>query len=291
MPRTKTKSEKVERSERIAKVIARAGLCSRREAERWICEGRVMVDGKVLRSPATLVTKANKINVDGQLLPEPEKSAVWRYHKPVGLLSTHSDPEGRPTLFDNLPTYLPRLISIGRLDLTSEGLLLLTNDGELARELELPTNSWLRRYRVRIYGRPDKKTLSDLVNGVTIDGICYKSIKAEFDRQQGANAWLTVSLIEGKNREIRHVMEYFGWNVNRLIRISYGPFQLGGLKKGHVDEVQGKVLKQQLGAQDRSGFAAKTQKKAPRIDYKRQNNSAPGKSNKKIRYKNKSNEI
>jgi 23S rRNA pseudouridine2605 synthase len=278
MLRAETNSEKSVKAERIAKVIARAGLCSRREAERWISEGRVMLDGKVLDSPAITVTHNNKIVVDGELLPGPEKLKVWRYHKPVGLLTTHKDPEGRPNLFDSLPNDLPRVISIGRLDLTSEGLLLLTNDGELARELELPVNSWLRRYRVRVHGRPDKKTLNDLINGVTIDGVHYKSIQAELDRQQGANAWLTVSLVEGKNREIRRVMEYFGWHVSRLIRTAYGPFQLGALKKGEVDEVRGKVLKEQLGVQDRSGFAEKVQKKSYRSSDTRDKKSNSRKS-------------
>jgi 23S rRNA pseudouridine2605 synthase len=260
MPRAEGNSKCSVKAERIAKVIARAGLCSRREAERWILEGRVMLDGKVLKSPATVVTHNNKIVVDGELLPGAEKLKVWRYHKPAGLLTTHNDPEGRPNLFDSLHNNLPRVISIGRLDLTSEGLLLLTNDGELARELELPANSWLRRYRVRIHGRPDIKILNDLVNGVTVDGVRYKSIHAELDRQQGANAWLTISLIEGKNREIRRVMEHFGWQVSRLIRTAYGPFQLGALKKGEVDEVRSKVLKEQLGTQNRSGFAEKAKK-------------------------------
>ena len=264
MPRAEKNPKIPVKSERIAKVIARAGLCSRREAERWISEGRVILDGKILDSPATVVSHNNKIVVDGELLPGAEKLKVWRYHKPAGLLTTHNDPEGRPNLFDSLPNSLPRVISIGRLDLTSEGLLLLTNDGEFARELELPANSWLRRYRVRIHGRPDAKILSDLINGVTVDGVRYKSIQAELDRQQGANAWLTVSLLEGKNREIRRVMEHFGWHVSRLIRTAYGPFQLGALKKGEVDEVRSKVLKEQLGSQDRSGFAKKELKKSNR---------------------------
>jgi len=273
MPRAKTNPEKTSKPERIAKVIARAGLCSRREAERWIADGRVKLDGKVLESPAVTVTAANQIIVDGEPLPGAEAQKVWRYHKPAGLLTTHNDPEGRPNLFDSLPENMPRVISIGRLDLSSEGLLLLTNDGELARELELPASGWLRRYRVRIHGRPDAKTLGDLINGVTVDGIRYKSIEAELDRQQGANAWLTVSLIEGKNREIRRVMEHLGWTVSRLIRISYGPFQLGSLAKGEVEEVRGKVLKDQLGGLDRSGFAKKTPKQARRPADKRDKKS------------------
>jgi len=265
MPRAKKFIETDAKAERIAKVIARAGLCSRREAERWILEGRVILDGKVLESPATVVTLQNKIVVDGELLPIAEKLKVWRYYKPAGLLTTHDDPKGRPNIFDSLPNNLPRVISVGRLDLNSEGLLLLTNDGELARELELPANNWLRRYRVRIHGHPEEKILNDLINGITIDGTRYKSIKAKLDRQQGANAWLTVSLIEGKNREIRRVMQHFDWNVSRLIRTAYGPFQLGALKRGEVDEVRSKVLKEQLGTQNRSGFAGKGQKKSRRL--------------------------
>jgi 23S rRNA pseudouridine2605 synthase len=269
---TKEKEDKAGKSERIAKVIARAGLCSRREAERWIAEGRVRLDGKILNSPAVTVTPVNQIIVDGEPLPGAVKQKIWRYHKPAGLLTTHNDPEGRPNLFDSLPADMPRVISIGRLDLNSEGLLLLTNDGELSRELELPASGWLRRYRVRIHGRPDDEKLSNLAKGVTIDGIRYRSIQAELDRQQGANAWLTVSLIEGKNREIRRVMEHLGWTVSRLIRISYGPFQLGSLEKGDVEEVRGKVLKDQLGGLDRSGFAEKSEKKARRPADKRENN-------------------
>jgi 23S rRNA pseudouridine2605 synthase len=269
MPRAKTNPDKSDKAERIAKVIARAGLCSRREAERWIAEGRVILDGKILDTPAVTVTAANQIIVDGEPLPGAEKQKVWRYHKPAGLLTTHNDPEGRPNLFDSLPPEMPRVISIGRLDLSSEGLLLLTNDGDLARELELPASGWLRRYRVRVHGRPDEKTLNSLANGVTVDGIRYKSIQAELDRQQGANAWLTVSLIEGKNREIRRVMEHLGWTVSRLIRTSYGPFQLGSLEKGEVEEVRGKVLKDQLGGVDRSGFAVKSEKQARRPADKR----------------------
>jgi 23S rRNA pseudouridine2605 synthase len=274
------KEDKAGKAERIAKVIARAGLCSRREAERWIAEGRVKLDGKVLDSPAVTVTSANQIIVDGEPLPGAAKQKVWRYHKPPGLLTTHNDPEGRPNLFDSLPADMPRVISIGRLDLSSEGLLLLTNDGELARELELPASGWLRRYRVRIYGRPDDKTLNDLAKGVTVDGIRYKSIQAELDRQQGANAWLTISLIEGKNREIRRVMEHLGWTVSRLIRVSYGPFQLGSLEKGDVEEVRGKVLKDQLGGLDRTGFAEKSEKQARRPADKRDNKGKSRKSGK-----------
>lgn len=236
-----------ERGERIAKRLARAGLCSRREAERWIAEGRVKVDGKILTTPAVVVTEASLIIVDGQPLKEPERSRLWRYHKPAGLVTSHKDEKGRTTVFERLPDDMPRVISVGRLDLTSEGLLLLTNDGELARRLELPSTGWVRRYRVRVHGVPDPAKLLDLERGITVDGIAYGPIKAMLDRQQGANAWLTVGLKEGKNREIRKVMEHLGWSVSRLIRIAYGPFQLGLLAEGAVEEVPPKALKEQLG--------------------------------------------
>ncbi len=235
------------KGERIAKVIARAGLCSRREAERWITDGRVKVDGKVLDSPATTVTAKNMVLVDGKPLPEREDTRLWRYHKPSGLLTTNSDPKGRATIFEKLPETLPRLISIGRLDLNSEGLLLLTNDGELARRLELPSTGWVRRYRVRVHGRVDQEALAKLEKGVEVEGVKYGSIKATLDRQQGANAWLTVGLAEGKNREVRKVMEHLGLPVSRLIRIAYGPFQLGNLSRGEVEEVRQKTLREQLG--------------------------------------------
>ncbi|MBT3915563.1 MAG: rRNA pseudouridine synthase [Rhodospirillaceae bacterium] len=283
MPRAKAKPEALDKPERIAKVMARAGLCSRREAERWIEAGRVKLDGKVLESPAVTVTAASKIIVDGEPLPLKDEQKVWRYHKPAGLLTTHNDPEGRPNLFDSLPEDMPRVISVGRLDLGSEGLLLLTNDGELARQLELPASGWLRRYRVRVHGRVDEKVLDELINGVTVDGVRYKSIQATLDRQQGANAWLTVSLIEGKNREIRRVMEHLGWTVSRLIRTAYGPFQLGKLAKGEVEEVRGKVLKDQLSGRDRSGFAEKSKKAERRPADKRTERSKAGRPKKNAR--------
>jgi 23S rRNA pseudouridine2605 synthase len=233
--------------ERIAKRLARAGLCSRREAERWIETGRVSVNGKTLDSPACVVGPSDIIIVDGVPVAEPEKTRLWRYHKPAGLVTTHRDPEGRPTVFEHLPEGMPRVISVGRLDLNSEGLLLLTNDGELARKLELPSNGWLRRYRVRVHGEVSEDALARLESGITIDGMAYGSISATLDRRQGANAWLSVSLREGKNREIRRVMEYLGWPVSRLIRVSYGPFQLGTLEEGAADEVAGKVLREQMG--------------------------------------------
>ncbi len=212
-----------------------------------IADGRVMVDGKVLDGPAVLVTEASRIMVDGKPLPAAERTRLWRYHKPRGLMSTHRDPEGRPTLFERLPKGLPRVISVGRLDYNSEGLLLLTNDGALARHLELPSTGWLRRYRVRVHGRVEPEALQRLVRGVTVEGIAYGPIEAAFERQQGSNAWLTMGLREGKNREIRKVLEHLGLTVTRLIRVAYGPFQLGSLKASEGEEVTGKVLKEQIG--------------------------------------------
>lgn len=243
------------KGERIAKAMARAGVCSRREAERWIAEGRVALDGKILTTPATLVTDQSIITVDGKAIQDKEPTRVWRYHKPVGVLTTHRDPQGRPTVFDHLPPTLGHIISVGRLDFNSEGLLLLTNDGELARKLELPSSSWTRRYRVRIHGRPTQEDLDKLAKGITVDGVRYGSIEAELDRQQGANAWVTLSLHEGKNREIRKVMEHLGWPVTRLIRIAYGPFQLGNLEEGRIEEVTGRVLVEQLGLAPRESHA------------------------------------
>lgn len=233
--------------ERIAKVMARAGLCSRREAETWIEAGRVTLNGKTLTSPAVNVIPSDGIKVDGKLLPQKEHARVWRYHKPKGLVTTAKDPEGRPTVFDNLPKHLPRVISVGRLDITSEGLLLLTNDGGLARKMELPATGWLRRYRVRVNGKVDSLKLAGLAKGIEVEGVRYGPIVAALDRQQGDNAWITMTLTEGKNREIRKVCNHLGWEVNRLIRMSYGPFALGHLAKGEVEEVPGKVLAEQLG--------------------------------------------
>jgi len=236
-----------EKGERVAKAMARAGLCSRREAERWIAEGRVSLDGAVLTSPAVLVTGASDLRVDGKPIPTREPPRLWRYHKPDGLVTTHRDEKGRPTVFERLPPELPRVISVGRLDLTSEGLLLLTNDGELARSLELPARGWLRRYRVRVHGTVDPARLAQLEKGLTLEGVAYGPIKASLERQQGANAWIAVGLREGKNREIRKVMAHLGLDVTRLIRIAYGPFQLGHLARGAVEEVPRRVLREQLG--------------------------------------------
>ncbi|HKF64053.1 MAG TPA: pseudouridine synthase [Dongiaceae bacterium] len=249
---------RTEGEERIAKRIARAGLCSRREAEAWIAAGRVVVDGEKITSPALVVGPATRILVDGKPLPAAEPTRLFRYHKPRGLLTTARDPEGRETIYDKLPKELPRLMPIGRLDLTSEGLLLLTNDGELKRKLELPVTGWLRRYRARVNGHVDPAKLAGLAKGVTVEGVDYGPIRASLDRQQGDNAWLTLSLAEGKNREIRRVCEHLGYPVSRLIRIAYGPFQLGHLEKGEVEEVQPKVLREQLGgakSPDQSGRA------------------------------------
>jgi len=234
-------------AERVAKVIARAGLASRREAEAWIVAGRVAVNGKVLSSPALNVTAHDQVTVDGKPLPLRERTRLFRYHKPRGLITTHRDERGRPTLFDALPRNLPRLISVGRLDLTSEGLLLLTNDGGLARVLELPETGWLRRYRVRAHGRVDPSALARLKDGITIDGISYGPIEAALDREQGDNVWLTMALREGKNREVRKVLEHLGLKVNRLIRVSFGPFQLGDLQRAQIDEVKTRTLREQLG--------------------------------------------
>src|SRR5690348_7535856 len=233
--------------QRIAKVLARAGLCSRRDAERWIAEGRVAVDGKVLTSPAVTVTPDSDIRVDGKPLPQPERARLWRYHKPSGLVTTHRDEKGRPTVFAALPQELPRLISIGRLDLNSEGLLLLTNDGGLARRLELPATGWLRRYKVRVHGTVDPARLAALAKGTRIDGVDYGPIRASLERQQGSNAWVALALREGKNREVRRVLERLGYPVSRLIRLAYGPFQLGHLARGAIEEVPPKVLQEQLG--------------------------------------------
>ncbi len=234
-------------AERIAKVVARAGLASRREIEEWITEGRVSVNGVVLESPAVTVTAADVITVDGEPLPERERTRLFFYHKPRGVVTTNRDPEGRTTLFELLPGGLPRLVSVGRLDLNSEGLLLLTNDGGLSRVLELPETGWLRRYRVRAHGDIDQARLDTLIKGINVNGVDYGPIEAELERVQGSNAWITVSLREGKNREVRNVLGALGLVVNRLIRISYGPFQLGDLPEGEIEEVSTRILRDQIG--------------------------------------------
>lgn len=239
--------EPIHGGERIAKVIARAGLASRRGAEAMIEEGRVSVDGKKITSPALNVREGMIIVVDGKPLPEAETSRLWRYHKPPGLVTSHRDPEGRPTVFANLPKHLPRVVSVGRLDINSEGLLLLTNDGSLARKLELPAQGWTRRYRVRMFGKVTQADLDKLAKGVTIDGVHYEPVRAELERAKGMYSWANVALTEGKNREIKRLMEFLGLKVARLIRVSYGPFHLGHLDTGAVQEIPIKAWREQLG--------------------------------------------
>lgn len=235
-------------AERLAKFMARSGVCSRRDAEELIKQKRVTVNGEIIDTPAFKVEGSEKILLDGEKLPEIEQTRLWLYHKPAGLLTTHKDTEARATVFDHLPAGLPRVISVGRLDLNSEGLLLLTNNGEISRKLELPENGWSRRYKVRVHGFVNKNKLADLAKGATVDGINYGPVKAELESQNGTNSWLIVTLNEGKNREVRKLMKSIGLEVARLIRLSYGPFQLGSLKKGEVREVPQKVLKEQLGS-------------------------------------------
>jgi 23S rRNA pseudouridine2605 synthase len=245
------------RGDRIAKWLARAGVASRRDAEAMLAQGVVRLNGNVVEHPATFVTAGDVIQVNGKVVDPPDRTRVWRYHKPEGLVTTHKDPEGRPTVFDKLRSQLPRVVSVGRLDLTSEGLLLLTNDGSLARRLELPSNGWLRRYRVRVFGSPDVAALKALTRGVTVDGVRYGPIEAEVDARKGDNTWLTVSLREGRNREIRRVMAHLGLSVSRLIRVAYGPFQLGSLERGGIEEIPARVLREQLPADASQSITAK----------------------------------
>jgi 23S rRNA pseudouridine2605 synthase len=244
---TEAEVSEIRAGQRIAKVMARAGACSRRDAEGWIADGRVTVNGKVLLSPAFNVSEADDVRVDGKPLAAPERTRLFLFHKPKGLVTTARDPEGRPTVFQGLPPGLPRLVAVGRLDINTEGLLLLTNDGGLARVLELPSTGWLRRYRVRAHGAIDQEALDRLGDGVTIDGVDYLGVEARLDREQGANTWMTLGLREGKNREIKKILEHLGLAVNRLIRTSFGPFELGDLAEGEVTEVRTRVLRDQLG--------------------------------------------
>lgn len=233
--------------ERIAKRMARAGLCSRREAEVWISAGRVSVNGKLLETPAFKVTSGDRVEVDGVMLGQKERTRLWVFHKPAGVVTTNRDPDGRKTVFEQLPENLPRLMTVGRLDINTEGLLLMTNDGGLARVLELPSTGWLRRYRVRVHGKVDEEALAKLQDGIAVEGVLYGSITAELEHVQGSNSWLSVSLREGKNREIKKVMGALGLEVNRLIRISFGPFQLGDLPSGIIREIRSRTLRDQLG--------------------------------------------
>jgi 23S rRNA pseudouridine2605 synthase len=235
-----------ERGERIAKWLARAGVASRRDSEKLLGEGRVRLNGAAVTHPAVFVTPGDVVQVNGQVVDTPERARLWRYHKPEGLVTTHRDPEDRPTVFKALPDHLPRVVSVGRLDLNSEGLLLLTNDGGLARRLELPSNGWIRRYRVRVHGVVPERALAGLADGPVVDGVRYGSIEAAVDSRAISNTWLSVSLREGRNREVRRVMAHLGLQVTRLIRVAYGPFQLGNLGRGEVDEISGKVLRDQL---------------------------------------------
>jgi 23S rRNA pseudouridine2605 synthase len=262
--------------ERVAKVLSRAGVASRREAERMIAAGRVVVNGKVIDSPALNVTSRDRIEVDNAPLPEAEAPRLWLYYKPTGLVTTTSDEKGRTTIFDELPEDLPRVMTVGRLDLNSEGLLLLTNDGGIKRQLELPSTGWLRRYRVRINGRPKDENFEPLRKGLVIEGERFQPMQVTLDRQQGANAWVTIGLREGKNREIRRAMEDIGFQVNRLLRISYGPFQLGDLKEGQVEELRPRVLRDQLGLEQPEGDAGGKPRRPTRPGRPRKSGGKPG---------------
>lgn len=249
MPKPPPDQPQEKTGERIAKVIARAGVCSRRDAEKLIKAGRVAVNGSTITSPALNVSDDVIVTIDGKPIPSLLPTKLWRYHKPAGLVTSHRDPEGRPTVFASLPPSLPRVVSVGRLDINSEGLLLLTNDGELARRLELPAQGWTRRYRARLFGNVTQADLDRLAKGVTIDGVHYGPVTAELERSKGPYAWAMIALKEGKNREVKRLMEHLGLKVARLIRVSFGPFHLGHLPEGQIDEIPGKVWREQLGMQ------------------------------------------
>ncbi len=263
-PTANAKAADTPEGDRIAKVLSRAGIASRREAERLIEMGEVKVNGKVITSPALNVTPRDKITVRDEPVGQPEPPRLWLYYKPEGLVTSASDEKGRDTVFDHLPEDMPRVMSVGRLDLNSEGLLLLTNDGELKRRLELPSTGWLRKYRVRIKGNPTDADLEPLRKGVVVEGERFLAMDVKLDRHQGANAWLTVGLREGKNREIRRAMNHIGLTVNRLIRVSYGPFRLNELNPGEVEEVKPRILREQLGLQEDADTPKPVRKLAPR---------------------------
>lgn len=275
------KSSDAPSGDRIAKVLARSGVASRRGAEAMIEAGRVEVNGKIITSPALNVTPRDRIVVDNKPLAEPEPPRIWLYHKPAGLVTTERDEKGRNTVFKTLPDDMPRVMSVGRLDINSEGLLLLTNDGELKRTMELPSTGWLRRYRVRINGSLSEAKLDELRAGIEVDGVKYAGVEVKFDRQQGANAWLTMGLREGKNREIRKLMEAMGVVVNRLLRISYGPFQLGTLKPGKVEEVKQRIVRDQMGLREtpKGPMGAKASPKGKRPPPKRGTHASAKKRN------------
>jgi len=286
---TQDQSPKTPAGDRIAKVLSRAGVASRRDAERMIEAGRVSVNGQVLTSPALNVTGRDRIEVDGKPIAEKEPERIWLYHKPVGRVTTHRDEKDRSTIFDDLPEDMPKhVLTVGRLDLNSEGLLLLTNDGEVKRKLELPSTGWVRKYKVRVNGRPTEERFAPLRRGITVEGEKFAPMTISLDRQQGANAWLTVSLKEGKNREIRRAMAEIDLTVNRLIRVAYGPFQLGDLKAGKVEEVRRRVVRDQLGLEGavppeerrkpvRQRKASTGRPGAGKPDYGKQNQGKPGK--------------
>ena len=273
LPKNSFILDKISPSERIAKRIARAGLCSRRNAESWIRAGRVTVNNRILETPAFVVGPNDRILVDNKPLPKQETTRLWRYYKPRGLVVSHNDERDRETIFDRIGGKLPRVMSVGRLDLDSEGMILLTNDGGLARHLELPSTGWTRKYKVRVFGKVDETQLDKLKNGITIDGIRYGRLLARLDKQMTSNAWLTIAIKEGKNREIRRIMEFLGYSVSRLIRTSYGPFQLGNMQEDTLLEVKQSILREQLGqknSKNETKVSSKTFLEKQRLVMKKQ---------------------